>query len=149
MTLIDKISQDLIEALKAHEEVRVSTLRFLIAAIKNAKIAKRADLIDEEVISEIAKDAKKHKESIEAYEKAQRVELAQKEKSELVILQSYLPAQMSEEEIAKIVSDTISEIGASEPSDMGKVMGAVMAKVKGQADGTIVSNVVKDKLSSK
>lgn len=148
MTLIDKISQDLIEALKSHEEVRVSTLRFLISGLKNARIAKGSDLTDEEVVSEIAKDAKRHRESIDAYVKAERDLLADKEKAELEILLTYLPSQMSEEEVVKIVASTISEVGASGIADMGKVMGAVMAKVKGQADGMVVSKIVKEKLGS-
>lgn len=147
-SLIDKINQDLIEALKAHDETRVSTLRFLIAGIKNARIAKEQDLSDEEILAEIAKDAKRHKESIEAYEKAERPELADKEKSELAILQSYLPAQMSEEEVVKIVDEVIAQMGASGSGDMGKTIGAVMAKVKGQADGSVVSRIVKEKLGS-
>jgi len=146
-SLLDKINHDLVEALKAHDEVRISTLRFLISGIKNARIAKGQDLMDDEVIAEIAKDAKRHKESIDAYEKAGRVELADKEKAELVILQSYLPAQLPEEEISKIVNEIIAKTGASGPSDIGKVMGEVMARVKGQADGTAVSKIVQDKLS--
>jgi len=147
MVLLDKINQELVEALKAHDETRVSTLRFLISGLKNARIAKGADLSDEEILAEIARDAKRHKESIDAYEKAERVELADKEKAELAILMSYLPVQLPETEISKIVDEVISETGAVTAGDIGRVMGAVMAKVKGQADGGVVSRIVKERLT--
>ena len=147
MTLIGKISQDLNTALKARDEITVSILRFLLSKIHNAKIAKGQDLSDDEVIAEITKETKRHKESIEAYEKAARDELVDKEKAELSILAKYLPKQLTEAEIGNIVEGVITEIGASGVGDMGKVMGAVMAKVKGQADGGLVSAIVKEKLT--
>lgn len=148
MSLLSKITEELNKALKEKKEVKVSTLRFLISGLKNARIAKGSDLTDEEELSEVARDAKRHKESIEAYEKAGRNDLVDKEKLELEILKSYLPAQLSEEEVSNIVVEVISETGVSNISDMGKVIGAVMAKVKGQADGVVVSRIVKEKLSN-
>ncbi len=147
--LLDKITADLNQALKDRDEVKVSTLRFLIAALKNAQIEKGGELTDEEVVSQIGKDAKRHKESITAYKGASRDELASKEEAELVILESYLPAAVGVVEIEKVVAEVISGTGASGPADMGKVMSGVMAKLKesgGMVDGGEVSEIVKAKL---
>src|SRR3990167_1195245 len=146
--LLNKLNQDLVEAQKAQDELRVSTLRFLLSAVKNAQIAKGKELTDDEVTVQIQKDAKKHKESIDAFEKANRKELAQKETKELAVLNAYLPKQMNEDEIKKIVEEVISQTGASSMSDLGRVMGQVMAKVGGQADGAMVSQIVREKLLS-
>ncbi len=146
--LLEKISQDLVDAQKSRDEVTVSTLRLLIADVKNAQIAKGGELSDDEVLDQIQKSAKKRRESIDAYQKAQRDDLVSKEKAEFEVLAKYLPQQMSEEEIAKIVDEVVGKVGASTASDMGRVMGEVMAKVKGKADGNIVSQIVKSKLSS-
>lgn len=147
MSLLEKIKQDLDNALKAGRVVEVSTLRFVISKTDNARIAKGSELSDDEALSEIAKEAKRHKESIEAFRSAGREELAQKEEAELKVLSGYLPEEMSREEIAKFVDEAISEAGASSISDMGKVMSKVMEKVKGRADGGSVSAIVKEKLS--
>ena len=146
--LLNKLNQDLVEAQKAQDELRVSTLRFLLSAVKNAQIAKGKELTDDEVTVQIQKDAKKHKESIDAFEKANRKELAQKETKELAVLNAYLPKQMNKDEIKKIVEEVISQTGASSMSDLGGVMGQVMAKVGGQADGAMVSQIVREKLLS-
>ena len=144
--LFDKISQDLNTALKQKDTTRVSTLRYLISHLNNARIAKGGDLIDDDITLEIAKDAKRHKESIEAFDKAKRQDLVNQESSQLKILEEYLPAQLKDEEIAKIVDETIALLGQVGPGDMAKVMGQVMAKVKDQADGAVVSGIVKEKL---
>lgn len=133
--------------MRAKQEVEVSTLRFVISKIDNARIAKGGELTDDEVLVEIAKEAKRHKESIEAFRSAGREELAQKEESELKVLSLYLPEEMSKEEIGKFVDEAIAEAGAQTVSDMGKVMSKVMEKVKGKADGGTVSAIVKEKLS--
>ncbi len=142
----DQISNDLIAAQKARDEVKVSTLRMLSAAFKNAEIAKGGDLTDEEVVEQIAKSAKQHKESIDAYGRGGRNDLVEKEKAELAVLSKYLPEQMSEENLAQIVDEVIATLGASGPGDTGRVTGTVMAKVKGQADGNAVSAIVKSRL---
>lgn len=147
--LFDKISQDLNTALKQKDPVRVSTLRYLISHLNNARIAKGGELTDEDVIGEIAKDVKRHKESIEAFEKANRQDLVSQESSQLSVLEEYLPAQLKDEEIAKIVGEAIVTLGQVGPGDMAKVMGQVMAKVKGQADGAKVAEIVKNKLTQK
>lgn len=146
--LLDEINQDLITAQKAKEETVVSTLRFLLSSVQNARIEKRGELTDGEVLVQIQKDAKKHKESIEAFEKANRAELAAKEKAELKVLEKYLPEQLGAEQVEKMVDEVIAQIRASSITDMGKVMGQVMAKVGNTADGALVSQLVKQKLSS-
>lgn len=147
MALVDKIGADLNEALKARNEVVVGALRFLLSNLGNAKIAKGSDLTDEEAVAEIVKDAKRHKESIEAFSKAGREELVRNEQSQLEVLQKYLPQQLTSAEVEKIVEETIAEVGATSGADIGKVMKSVMAKVGGKADGGEVSAHVRSKLS--
>ena len=146
--LIDKIKEDLDIALKGGNDVVVSTLRFLLSGIQNVRIEKRGELDDEQVVEIIRKDSKKHKESIEAFEKGGRGDLAQKETKELEVLEKYLPAQMSTADIEKIVDEVIAAGGASNIADIGKIMGVVMVKVGTKADGGLVSEIVKKKLSS-
>lgn len=146
MTLLNKISEDLNNSLREGNSHATSTLRLLLSSIKNAKIARGRDLSDEEILDEVAKEVKRHKESIAAFEKGKRTDLAEKEKKELEVLQIYLPAQLPDEEIAKIIDEAITQT-ASAPADFGKVMGTVMAKVKGRADGDKVSAIVREKLS--
>ena len=146
--LADTIQKSLIEAMKARDALRVSTLRMLNSELKNAKIDKKSELTEEEILKVVQKEAKKRKDSIESYEKAGRSELAESEKKELEILQEYLPEQMSDEDLVKIVDEAVKGTGASSMQDMGKVMSAVMPKVAGMADGGRVSSLVKQKLSS-
>ncbi len=146
-TLLDKINIDLKNAVLAGDSTRVSTLRFLLSSLHNAKIERGEELADSEILAEIAKDAKRHRESIEAFEKGNRADLTAKEKKELAILEEYLPEQMSQKQIEMIVDGAIKEIGASETADIGRVMQAVMSKVKGQIGGQVVSEIVKAKLS--
>ena len=148
---MDKLQEDLKEAQLARDEVKVSTLRLLLSEIKNAEIAKggpsAGGLSDEDVVSVIQKEVKKRKEAAAGFRSGGREDSALKEESELKILEGYLPAQMSNEELTKVVEDTITEVGVSSIQDMGKVIGAVMGKVKGQADGGVVSKIVKQRLS--
>lgn len=145
--ILDKIFKDLVNAQKSKDSVTVSTLRLLVSDVKNAQIAKGEELTNEEVINQIQKNAKKRKESIEAYNKAKRSDLGEGETQELIILQKYLPQQMEKDEINEIIKEVISESGGGGPSDIGKVIGQVMAKVGGRADGSAVSEIVKEKLS--
>lgn len=146
-SLMDRINQDLVTAQKARDEVTVSTLRLLLADVKNAQIAKGEELDDQGVVSQIQKGAKKRKESIEAYGKADRGDLVDKEKAELEVLQKYLPEQLLEQDVAKIVDEVISQTGAVSAADMGKVMQQVMGMVSGKADGGLVLRIVKEKLA--
>ena len=163
MTLKEHINQDLIEAIKGKDKDKALVLLTLNAAIKNAEINKRSKvgkteegleklgelsmLGDEEVIGVLASQIKQRRDSIAEFEKGNRQDLADKEKKEIEILMHYMPAQMSEEEVRKVVASAIAKTGASSPKDMGKVMGAIMKDVKGKADGTLVSKIVKEMLS--
>ncbi len=143
---LDQLNKELVEALKAGDKVKTSTLRLAIAAVGNKRIEVGHDLGEDEIIEVIGKEAKKRKESIEAYEKAGRDELVNKEKLELEILNKYLPSQLSEGDISTIIDEVMSEISAKGTDDFGKVIGAVMARVKGKADGKVVSSLVRAKL---
>jgi len=141
--LLEQIQNDLKTALKEKNELQVSTLRLLLAEIHNRQIEKQAELTEEDIVAVLRKEAKKRQESIEAYEKGGRQELADKESKELLILSKYLPQEMGPQELEKIVKEVIAEVGAQGVGDFGKVMGGVMDKVKGQIDGAKVSEVVK------
>lgn len=146
--LIEKIQIDLKQAQLARDEVKVSTLRLLLSEIKNAEIQKGSSLEDPDIVIIIQKEAKKRKEAASGFRSGGREDQAKKEEAELKILQSYLPSQMSNEELTKVVEETITEIGATSVSEMGKVIGAVMGKVAGSSDGSSVSAIVKQKLSN-
>lgn len=147
--LLADIQAQVTESLKKGDSVRVETLRFLISAVKNTAITKygvEADtkLTDADVLDVVKKQVKTHKESVEAFEKAGRAELAEKEKAQLVILESYLPKQISDEELKAILAPVIAQGG-----DFGPMMGKAMAKVAGQADGGRVSAMLKIMQSAK
>lgn len=143
----NKLKENLKQAQLNRDGLKVSTLRLVLSEISNFRISKGSDLTDDEVISVLQKEAKKRKESIESYKKGGREELALKEESELKILEEYLPEELSNEELTKIIEESITEVGAKSLADMGRVMGIVMVKVSGQADGGKVSTLVRQKLS--
>lgn len=143
----EKIQTDLKEYMKARDEVKVSTLRFLLSAIHNAKIEKREELTDEDVIGVIQKQVKQRKESIESFEKGDRDDLVQKETKELEILQKYLPEQISDSELDILVDKAIKDTSSSSVVDIGKVMGKLSSELKGKADMSVVSSIVRKKLS--
>ncbi|MBI2020816.1 GatB/YqeY domain-containing protein [Candidatus Daviesbacteria bacterium] len=143
---IDQIQEDLKAAQLNQDQIKVSTLRLLLSEIHNAEIAKGSQLSDEDVIAIVSRELKKRKEAAAGFRAGNREEQAQKEEAEGKILEAYLPAQLSNEELTKIVEDSINEVGAKGLADMGRVMGVVMGKVKGQADGGMVSSIVKKKL---
>jgi uncharacterized protein YqeY len=142
MPLLEKINSDMKAAMRAKEEVRLLVIRTLLSSINYAEIAKQKKLDDSGIIEVVGKEIKQRKESIEAYEKGNRQDLADKEKAEMAILQEYMPAQMSAEEITAIVQQVIAEVGAKGPGDKGKVMQKLMPQVKGKADGNEVNNIV-------
>lgn len=149
--LKQKLQEELKQSMLAKDVLKTSVLRLLLSAINYFEIQKGGagyEATDEDVITVIQKEAKQRRDSIEQFTAAGRQELAEKETKELKILQTYLPQQMEEEEIKKLVTEAIKEISASSIQDMGKVMGALMPKVKGKADGGLVSKIVKEKLSS-
>ena len=146
--LFTKIQQELTDSLKQKNEIKTSTLRLVISEVGNARIAKGEELTDEDITQVISKEAKKRQESITAFKKGERADLAEKEEKELLILKTYLPEPISDEELLKIVDSQIAEVGAKDMKDLGKVMSAVLSKVKGRAEGSAVSAIVKSKLSS-
>ncbi len=146
MDIIQTIKQDLIGAMKSKDTEKVATLRMLQSAIKNKEIdMNRQEMSDEVIIEVIAKQAKQRKEAINEYEKGGRAELAEKEKGELVVLEKYLPAQISDEEITTVVKTVIEEMSA-EKGDFGKVMGTVAKQLKGKADGGRIREIVESLL---
>ncbi|MBA3601207.1 MAG: GatB/YqeY domain-containing protein [Acidobacteria bacterium] len=149
MNLKDKIIGDLTTAMKAKDANRLSVLRMVKANIMNRQIEKGADLTDEEITKALQSLVKQRKDSIDQYEKAGRTELAQKEQTELVVLEEYLPQAASKEEIEQAVIDAINETGASSIKEMGAVMKAAQAKLAGKAgDGRLVSEAVKANLQN-
>jgi len=146
--IVDTINQKIAEALKARDDIRLSTLRMLSSALNYEFIDKQHKLNDEEELVVVRKEAKKRREAIEAYKKAGVNDRAEKEEKELSILKEYLPADISDEELEKIVDQVIKETGAQTVTDMGKVMGGIMAKTKGRAEGGKVSGLVKSRLGS-
>ena len=146
--LQEKIAKDYIQAMKDKNTLRSSTLSFLRAQIKNLMIDQKVDsLEDKDIIVVLKKQVKQRQDSIEQFEKANRSELADKEKDELAILKEYLPEEMSQDQVAQLVVQCIEEVGASGMKDMGAVMKAVVEKAAGRADNKIVSQLVKEKLS--
>ena len=149
--LKDKIQDDLKAAMIAKDELKLSTIRMLKSALQYYEIQKGGagyEATDEDVMDVIGKEIKKRKESIELYKQGNRPESAEKEQKEVDILSTYLPEQMSEEEVRALVKEAVEQTGATTPQDMGKVMGALMPKVKGKADGTLVSTLVREALNS-
>jgi uncharacterized protein len=147
MSLKDQITEDMKTAMRAKDSERLVTIRGLLAALKQKEVDERVTLDDAMVIAIVDKLIKQRKDSIEAFVKAGRQELADKEASEMKVLQTYLPARLSAEEVAAEVKAIVAELGASGPGDMGKVMGAVKTKLAGKADMGQVSAAVKAALA--
>jgi len=145
--LKDKITEDMKTAMRAKDSERLGTIRLLLAALKQKEVDERVVLDDAAVVAIVDKLIKQRKDSLEAFQKAERKDLADKEASELVVLQAYLPARLSADEVAAAVRAIVAELGASGPGDMGKVMGAVKAKLAGKADMGQVSAAVKAALA--
>ena len=136
-----KLQQIIGEAMKAHDELRTSTLRLLSSAFNYEKIAKQHELTEEEELVVIQKEAKQRRDSIEAYKKAGAEDRAQKEDAELKILAEFLPPEMDEETLSKLVTDAITQMGAKSMADMGRVIGAVKAKAP-NVDGGKIAQIV-------
>ena len=150
MTVQQRVDSDLKEAMRAKDVTKLGVLRMLKSALKYAAIAKsdaEAELSDAEAVQVIRKQAKQRQDSIESFEKGGRAELADKEKQELAILNTYLPQGMNPDELAKVVRETIAELGATSKAQMGAVMKALQAKVGGRADGKTLSVEVARQLS--
>jgi len=148
MTLKDNIQEAVKRALKQQQRVEVATLRLLLSEIKNAEIAQQKPADDNKVLDVIAKEAKRRRESIEAFKRGNRSDLVEQEEAELAILMSYLPEQMSREEIIATARQVIDAVGAKGSSDKGKVMSQLMPQLKGKADGKEVSDIVTELLAA-
>jgi hypothetical protein len=148
MSLSEKIADDFKVALKTGDKDKVSVLRLIKSTMKNKEIEKKTALTDEEIQAILRSFVKRGKESIEQFSKAGRSDLVEKEKKELSLIQDYLPRQLSEDEVKKVVSDIMNEQGLSGPKDLGKAMKAAMARLRGQADGKLLNNIVKEMLET-
>ena len=148
MSFLERLDEDLKKALKESDKLKLSVLRMAKSAIKYQQIDKGRPLTDEEVSSALSTMAKQRRESIEQFSKGGRTDLAEQEKQELTILQSYMPKQLSNEEVDNIIKQAINESEAKNEADMGKVMKLLMPRVKGVADGKWVNNRVRELLQS-
>ncbi|WP_425806768.1 GatB/YqeY domain-containing protein [Desulfitobacterium sp. Sab5] len=150
MSLKDRLVEDMKVAMKAKEEgkVRLSVIRMARAAIKNAEIDKKTEFDDQQVIEILAREVKMRRDSIVEFEKANRPDTVKALEEEISILMEYLPQQLSEGEIRQLVQETIAEVGAQSPKDLGKVMGKISPKTKGRADGRLVNQIVRELLGA-
>lgn len=148
MSLLDKLSEDLKTAMKGGDKVRVETVRMLRGQLKDFRINQQHEPTTDEEIALLVSAAKKRRESIEAYGKAGRQDLADKEAAELAIISEYLPQGLTQDEVVAIITAAIAELGANGPGDVGKVMGKIMGQVKGRADGKLVQQLVRERLGA-
>lgn len=144
--MLDKLTDEMKSAMKSGDKIKLSTIRQLRAQMKDAQIAKGDELTEEEMMAVLNNAAKKRREAIKLYEQGGRDELAENEKAELAVIETYLPQQLSEAEVSDIIDKAIAETGAAGPSDLGKVMGKIMGQVRGRADGKLVQQLVRTKL---
>lgn len=145
--LKEKLEADLRQAMKDRDNVKRSTLRLLLAAIKNAEIAKRGSLDNPDILGIVAREVKQRNESIEAFKQGDRQDLVAQEEAEMAILKEYLPRQLSREEVIVEARQVIEEVGAQGPRDKGKVMSRIMAQLKGKADGREINEIVTELLN--
>ena len=143
MTLMEQLTADMKEAMKQGEKERLSVIRLVRGAVRQAEIDGKKTLTDDEVLGVIGKEVKMRRDSIEEFERGGRADLVEKTQAEIAVLMPYLPEQLSADEIKKIVEEVISSVGAASYKDMGKVMGALMPRVKGRADGKLVNETVR------
>ena len=145
-SLKDKITDDIKTAMRGGDKLRLSVLRLVLAAVKNAEITKQTTLEDTDILGVIAKEARQRLESIEAFKQGNRPDLVAQEEGELGVLQEYLPQQISRDEIVEVARKIIGEVGAEGPRDKGKVMPRLIAELKGKADGREINAVVTELL---
>jgi uncharacterized protein len=148
MSLLDQLNQDMKQAMKNKEKDKLIVIRMVKAALQNEAIKLgKNELSEEEGLTVLSRELKQRKDSLQEFQKADRLDLVEKTQAEVDILIDYMPKQLSEEEVSEIVKQTISEVNATSKADMGKVMGALMPKVKGKADGSLVNKLVQQLLS--
>jgi hypothetical protein len=146
MSLSERLNEDMKQAMRSQDKFRLSVIRMVRSAIKNAEIERRTTLDDSAVLDILNRELKQRKESLLEFEKAGRTDLVDQMNAEIAILQEYLPQQLTEDEIKEIVQAAIQETGASSKADMGKLMGVLMPKVKGRADGKVVNRIAQELL---
>ncbi len=144
----EQIVKDLVTAMKEKDKDKLAVLRMVKGAMQLEEIKKKSELTDDEVIAVLAKQIKTRKESIVEFEKGNRTDLIEQTEKEITILETYMPEQLSEEEITKIIEEAIQKVNASAPSDMGKVMGIITPQLRGKADMSAVSKMLKEKLAN-
>ncbi|MDM5211646.1 GatB/YqeY domain-containing protein [Peribacillus sp. NJ4] len=147
MSLLERLNNDMKQAMKNKEKDKLSVIRMLKASIQNEALKQRQELTDDEELTVLSRELKQRKDSLQEFENAGRSDLVDKVRTELVYVEAYMPEQLSEEEISTIVKQTIEEVNATSKADMGRVMGALMPKVKGKADGSLVNKLVQQHLS--
>lgn len=147
MSLDEKLVEEMKQAMKSNDKLRLSTIRMIRSALKNKEIELRKKLEDEEVIKVIQVMVRKGEESVEQFQTGGREDLVEKEKKEIEILKSFLPQPLSQEELLKIIDQSIQETQALSPKDIGKVMKSIMPKIGGKADGKLINQLVKERLS--
>ena len=147
MSLKDQLTDDMKSAMKAHEKLKLSVIRMVRGAVRQAEIDGKNELGDDDVIAVIRKEVKSRRESIEEFKKGNRDDLVKQTEEEISYLLKYLPEQLSEDKVKELVADAVAKTGASTPKDMGKVMGMLMPQVKGRADGKMVNQLVREALN--
>ena len=147
MSVMERLNQDMKQAMKDKAVLKLSVIRMVKAAIQNEEITKGKALSDDDVLTILTRELKQRRDSLQEFEKADRNDLSSKTREEIEILTAYLPAQLSVEEIRQLVREVIAQVGATSKKEMGKVMGVVIPKVKGKADGTTVQTIVNEELS--
>ncbi|EGP4953359.1 GatB/YqeY domain-containing protein [Enterococcus faecium] len=148
MSLLSRLNDDMKTAMKAKDKESLQVIRMIKSSIQNEQIKKGHDLTEEEELTVLSREMKQRRDSLHEFEEAGRDDLAEKVKSEIVIVEKYMPEQLSDEEIRQLVQEAITQTGASSMKEFGKVMGAIMPKVKGKADGNQVNAIVKELLQS-
>jgi len=147
VSLLERLNNDMKQAMKNKEKDKLSVIRMIKASVQNETIKLGHDLSEEDELTVLSRELKQRKDSLHEFEKAGREDLVEKIRIELTFVELYMPKQLSEEELSEIVKSTISEVGANSKAEMGKVMAAIMQKVKGKADGSLVNKLVQQHLS--
>ena len=147
MTLKEKLLSDMKEAMKSKDSLRLGTIRSVISAVKNREIDLRKDLDEEEILAIVSREVKKRKEAANLYEKGKRPELKDKEIQEMKILQTYLPEQVSEEDLRERIQEVIAETGAESMKDFGKIMKTLVPEFKGKADNALIKELTNEYLN--
>ncbi|OCA91156.1 hypothetical protein A8F94_04670 [Bacillus sp. FJAT-27225] len=147
MSLLERLNNDMKLAMKSKDKDKLTVIRMIKASMQNEAIKFGKELSEEEELTVLSREMKQRKDSLHEFDKAGRSDLVEKLQHEIEVVELYMPVQLSEEELADIVKETISEVGATSKADMGKVMAAIMPKVKGKADGSLVNKLVQQHLS--